>query len=96
MGFAENPMNYFLHTEAFTVVEILSGSVISPPESVGAVQPVSKSTKLILLRKRWEPEPWQPSAQISVGRKMAGDGTQTHTQINMCVCVCMCVLPPSP
>lgn len=55
------------------------------PESVGALQPISKSIELILLWKRWEPEPWQPSATISVGRELAGDmhacmQTHTHTQ----------------
>lgn len=43
-------------------------------------QPVSKSIELIPLWRRWEPEPWQPSAQISVGRELAGDvRTYTYT-----------------
>lgn len=89
-------------------VEILSGSVILPPESVGAVQPVSKSIELILLWRRWEPEPWQPSAQISVGRELAGDmhtpHTHTHTThytlAHTNKSIFLCVLPtrarPSP
>lgn len=92
-------LNFLVLGPGFHCFEILSGSVISPPESVGAVKPVSKSIELILLWRRWEPEPWQPSAQISVGRELAGDvhtfrHTHTHAvhkQINICVCVC--VLP---
>lgn len=74
--------------------EILLGSVILPPESVAAVQPVSKSIELILLGRRWEPEPWQPSAQISVGCELAGDMHTPHIlytcirkQINIRACL---------
>lgn len=74
--------------------EILLGSVILPPESVAAVQPVSKSIELILLWRRWEPEPWKPSAQISVGRELAGDMHTPHIlytcirkQINISACL---------
>ncbi len=97
-------LNFLVSGPKCHCFEISSGSVISPPESVGAVQPVSKSIELILLWRRWEPEPWQPSAQIRVGRELAGDTLSLthihmhkhiHKQINICVCVC-CQIEPDP
>lgn len=63
-------------------------------------QPVSKSIELIPLWRRWEPKPWQPSAQISVGRELAGD-VRTHMQasftdthaVHKQIDICVRVLP---
>lgn len=76
---------------------ITSGSVILPPESVGARQPVSKSIELILPWRRWEPEPWQPSSQISVGRELAGDMHTPHTHTNKSIFLRVCCqIEPNP
>lgn len=54
---------------------LVSGSTVSinllPHESMGAPQARSQTIELMLLWRSWEPEPWQPSAQISVGRELA-------------------------
>lgn len=56
----------------------------------------------MLLWRSWEPEPWQPSAQISVGRELAGKiharcaHAHTHTCTDQSISVCSCQTEANP
>lgn len=93
----------------FCVFEIRRRSVTWPPDAVDTrLQLLSTAIELMLLWRRREPEPWQPSAQISVGRELAGDmhtiqkqsahtHTPTHKSISACECLCVCCqMEPGP